>query len=58
MRKRCVLTFTVNELERDGIFLRRYRITLAAMGNRYKGRKDTELLGIEVISANIVPSKR
>lgn len=53
-----MLTFTVNELERDGgIFHRCYRITLVAMGNRFKGSKDNKLLGVEVTSANTVPAK-
>lgn len=59
VRTHGVLTFIVSELERDGmIFLRFHRITLGAMGNRFKGSKENKLLGVEVMSAITLLSKR
>lgn len=59
VRTHGVFAFIVSELERDGmIFLRSYRITLGAMGNRFKGSKENKLLGVEVMSAITLLSKR
>lgn len=41
----------------EGFFVRFYRITLGAVGNRFKGSKEGKLLGVEVTSSNTVPVK-